>query len=63
MITNDAELEVVRSQLAHVDAAIEDLRKTILPKNEKMFHLFAEAPLDMRREMQGDIDAYLAQAK
>jgi hypothetical protein len=60
MITNDAELEVVRSQVAHLDAAIDDLRQTVLPKSEQMFNVFAEAPLEMRQSLQADIDAYLA---
>jgi hypothetical protein len=59
MITNDVELEVVRSQVARLDAAIEDLRRNVLPKSEQMFNLFAEAPLDMRQKLQADIDAYL----
>jgi hypothetical protein len=59
MITNDAELEVVRTQVARLDAAVEDLRRNVLPKSEQMFNLFAEAPLDMRQELQTDIDAYL----
>jgi hypothetical protein len=59
MITNDAELEVVRSQVAHLDAAIEDLRQNVLPKSEQMFNLFAETPLEMRQSLQADIDAYL----
>ena len=59
MITNEAELEVVRSQLAHLDAALEDLRRNVLPKSEQMFDLLAEAPLEMRQSLQADIDAYL----
>jgi hypothetical protein len=62
MITNDTELEVVRRQVAHLDAAIEDLRRNILPKGEQMFNLLAEAPLEMRRSLQADIDAYLGTA-
>ena len=59
VFTNDDELEVVRTQLAHIDAAIEDLRRNVLPKSEQMFNLFAEAPLEMRQSLQADINAYL----
>lgn len=59
MITNDTELEVVRKQLAHVDAALADLRRNVLPKSESMFNLFAEAPLELRSSIQADIDRYL----
>jgi hypothetical protein len=59
MINNDAELEAVRGQLAHIDAAIEDLRRNVLPKSESMFKLLTEAPLEMRQSLQADIDAYL----
>jgi len=59
MITNDAELEVVRKQLARVDAALDDLRRKMLPDNERMFKVFAEAPTELRSSLQADIDCYL----
>jgi uncharacterized protein involved in exopolysaccharide biosynthesis len=59
MITNDVELEVVRRQLARVDAAIEDMRANVLPKSERMFNLMTEAPRELRQSLQADIDAYL----
>jgi hypothetical protein len=60
MITNDRELAVVLRQIEHLDAILEGFRRDILPKNEKMYGLFSEAPRDMREEMQADVDAYLA---
>jgi len=59
MIKNDAELEFIRRQLARIDAAIEDLRRNVLPKSESRFNLLSEAPLEMRQSLQSDIDAYL----
>jgi hypothetical protein len=63
MITNDAELEVVRRQLAHVDAAIDDIRRNVLPKSEQMFNLLTEAPVELRESLQAEIDAYLGVTK
>jgi hypothetical protein len=62
MIRDDAELEVVRGQLAHIDAAIEDMRRNVLPKSESMFNLLVEAPLEKRQTLQDEIDAYLRAA-
>lgn len=60
MITSDEGLQLVREQLARVDAIIEDMRKTILPKSERMYNLFVESTLDLKESLQADIDDYLA---
>ncbi|MBO0698101.1 MAG: hypothetical protein J2P46_06890 [Zavarzinella sp.] len=59
MIRNDAELELVRQNLANIEAAIEWWRQRLLPHNEQNFNLYAGALLDFRDEFQADIDAYL----
>ena len=59
VITNDAELEQARKNLANVEAAIESLRKELLPDHERNFYLYARPWLDFQDEFQADIDAYL----
>jgi hypothetical protein len=63
MITNDAELKQARENLANVEAAIESLRKELLPNHERNFNLYAGPWLDFRDQFQADIDAYLGTAK
>ena len=60
MIANDAELELARRNLANVEAAIESLRKELLPGYERNFQLYARPWLDLQQEFQADIDAYLS---
>jgi hypothetical protein len=59
MITNDAELEVVRKQLARVEAALDSLRREVKPKNEKTYQLMAETSIDLLHALRSEIDAYL----
>jgi hypothetical protein len=59
MIVNDAELELARQNLANVEAAIESLRKELLPGHQRNFQLYARPWLDLQQEFQADIDAYL----
>jgi hypothetical protein len=59
MIKNDAELEVVRSQLGRVEAALDSLRRDVKPKNENMYALMAESYIDLLHSLRADIDAYL----
>jgi hypothetical protein len=59
MITNDAELEVVRKQLGRVEAALDSLRREVKPKNEKLYELLAESYIDLLQSLRADIDAYL----
>jgi hypothetical protein len=59
MIKNDAELEVVRSQLGRVEAALDSLRRDVKPKNENMYALMAESYIDLLQALRADIDAYL----
>jgi hypothetical protein len=62
MITNDAELEVVRKQLGRVEAALDSLRRDVKPKSEKMYDLMAESYIEMLRSLRKDVDAYLGVA-
>jgi hypothetical protein len=59
MITNDAQLAVVRGQLAHVEAALDSIRRDVKPKNEKMYDLMAESYIEMLQSLRSEIDAYL----
>jgi hypothetical protein len=62
MITNDAELEVVRRQLEHAEAALESLRRDVKPKNEKTYEVMAVSYLDLVQSFRAEIDAYLGVA-
>lgn len=59
MITNDSELAIVREQLANCEAAIESLRRKLLPDHDRNFQLYARPWLDMKQEFETDIEAYL----
>ena len=59
MITNDAELSVVRQQLGRVEAALDSLRRDVKAKNENMYELLAGSYIDMLQSLRADIDAYL----
>lgn len=59
MITTDSELAIVREQLANCEAAIESLRRELLPNHERNFQLYARPWLDLQQEFQADIDTYL----
>jgi hypothetical protein len=43
MIQSDQELDVVRQQLARIEAALVALRRDVLPQSEERFFLMAEA--------------------
>lgn len=59
MITNDAELELTRQNLANVEAAIESLRRKLLPDHERNFRLYAQPWLDFKQQFESEIEAYL----
>jgi hypothetical protein len=59
MITNDSELEQTRQNLANVEAAIESLRRELLPGHERNFRLYAQPWLDFKEQFESEIDAYL----
>jgi hypothetical protein len=59
MIANDAELELMRQNLANVEAAIESLRKELLPGHERNFRLYAQPWLDFKQQFEAEIEAYL----
>jgi hypothetical protein len=60
MITNDSELEIARQNLANIDAAIESLRKELLPSHEQNFNLYAQPWLDFKNQFEAEIEAYLS---
>ncbi len=59
MITNDSELELVRTQLGRVHVMLDELERTIRPFSEARYHLWSETTIDMQRSLQADIDDYL----
>jgi hypothetical protein len=59
VITNDAELEVVRKQLQRAEAALEACRRDFLPHNEVQYRLFAGSTIDLIQSLRAEIDAYL----
>ena len=56
MIQNDAQLQVVREQLALAKHALASLRGEI--KNPRNLALFSEGPLDQIAELKAEIAAY-----
>jgi hypothetical protein len=58
MIRNEQQLTVVREQLRRVEAALDSLRRDVLPQNADLYHLMAEPCLDTIGELRGQIDAY-----
>jgi hypothetical protein len=61
MITNDAQLEVVREQLRRIEAALDSLRREVKvkSKNEKLYEVMSRGYIDLLLSIRGDIDAYL----
>lgn len=59
MIRDDEQLKVVRTQLSRVEAALESLRRDVLPKNETMYNIMAESYVDAILELRSLIDNYL----
>jgi hypothetical protein len=58
MITNDEQLTQALEAMGQMYHAMASLRKDILPRNRKWFHLMAEGPADEIRKLQKEIDAY-----
>jgi len=63
MIANEAELEQARQNLAGVEAAIESLRKELMPDHETSFRAYAQPWLDFKEQFEADIQAYLRQSE
>ena len=63
MIANEAELEQTRQNLAGVEAAIESLRKELMPDHETNFRVYAQPWLDFKAQFEADIQAYLRQSE
>lgn len=59
MIQNANELALTRAQLRRVEAALDDLREDVKPKNERLYHAMAESYIDLILDLRADIDAYL----
>lgn len=58
MIVNDAELEVVQSQLRKAEHILE-LTKREVGHNPVQYHLFSSGIIDLIDSLRADIDAYL----
>jgi hypothetical protein len=63
MITNDEELNIVREQAKRMELAIESLAKTVRPKNQRNFEIFAEGYVDQLSALRYDMDVYLGIAQ
>jgi hypothetical protein len=59
MIDNDDQLEVVRKQLATVEAALIALRRRMLPQHEGQYRIFAEGYIEQILELRAEMDQYL----
>ena len=59
MIQSTDELQTTHEQLGRAIKALASLRATVLPKNERNYHIMAEAYIDEIRKLREDIDAYL----
>jgi hypothetical protein len=59
MIRNDAELQIVRQQLARVEDGLAKFRKDSPAPNPRQFELFAEPHFEMMRRLRSEIDAYV----
>jgi hypothetical protein len=61
MIHNDAQLAVVKEQLALAEHALEALRQRV--KNPRNLAVFSEGPIDQINDLKAEIKAYLKKAK
>jgi hypothetical protein len=59
MITNDNELRLTRERLQLAEAALDSLRRDLLPVNEVQYRLFSAAPIELIRSIRDEIDLYL----
>jgi hypothetical protein len=59
MITNDNELRITRERLALAEAALDSLRRDVLPVNEAQYHLLAGSTIELIQSIRAEIDAYL----
>jgi len=59
-IKNAAQLQQTREQVARLRRGIEAIRLQVEAKNKTNFDILVEGPRDMIKEMEEDIDEYLA---
>lgn len=59
MIRNDAELELVRQQVARLETAIHSFSKTVRPRSERNFRVMIEGHVDHLWPLRREIDDYL----
>lgn len=59
MIASEAGLAKTRKSLAMIEAAYDDLRRDVKPKNEHLFNCMAESYIDLLLELRAEIDAYI----
>jgi len=58
MIKNDKQLAIVREQLANAEAALDSLRREVLPKNKNMYEVMSESYIDTIRGLQWEVEAF-----
>ena len=58
-VSNDPRLDVMLQQVARLEAAVQSLSLTVLPRSEVQFRILAEGPLDHLMALRRDIDVYL----
>jgi len=57
-IETSEQLQQAIEQIVNLYAALDGLRRDILPKNPRNFAVFAEGPLDEIRKLQAEISEY-----
>jgi hypothetical protein len=62
MIANDEQLQLVNEQVATLESALESLAKTVRPRSEMQYRVFAEGYVDQLAILRADIDAYFGTA-
>lgn len=58
MIHNDEQLELVRQQLGHLEAAYQDLEQDVRPESEQWFQLMAEGYVKEISKLRKEIERY-----
>ncbi|HYG74768.1 MAG TPA: hypothetical protein VEK08_07175 [Planctomycetota bacterium] len=58
MISNDAQLNAAIQQMQRMYAVLASLKQDVLQKDESLYTVMAEGPLEEIRQLQADIDAF-----
>jgi hypothetical protein len=59
MIANDEQFVIVKDQVRRLESALESLARTIRPKSESQYRVFAEGYVDQLAILRNDINDYL----